>query len=309
MTALLDVACHLPGTSVPIESVGGPEHHHQMRIFRRYFGLDRVHRAPDRTLFQLHAAAAGKLTELRGREHRVRYVVLARSLSTHGVTSEQPPEQLCRELGLPNAVAFTVTQHACAVGLLAVHLVGDLLTADDDPDALGLVLAGQHPTTSGIQLVPHSTVLGAATAAVLVAPDGTRDRLLSYVAHTGGGYAESIPPMPVEQGFLEEHQEALKATIEEAAEAAGVRLSDLTLILPHNVNTVVWRKLCEDHGLGVDQRRILLDNVPVTGHCFSADSYINHVTARQRGLLSPGDPYLMVGVGLGATYAAAVFRH
>ncbi|MHC0433712.1 3-oxoacyl-[acyl-carrier-protein] synthase III C-terminal domain-containing protein [Streptomyces sp. O3] len=308
MTALLDVACHLPPDPVPIESVAGPEEHRQLRLFRRFFGLDQVHRAPDSALYELHAAAAGQLTKLRGQEHRVRYVALARSMTNHAVTDGQPPEQLCRELGLPNAVAFTVTQHACAAGLLAVHLVGDLLAADGDPDALGLVLTGEHPTSSGMQLIPRSTVLGAATAAVLVAPDGERDQLLSYVAHTRGGYS-AIPPVPVDQGFFADHQEALRSTIEEAADTAGVALRDLALILPHNVNTTVWHKLCEEHGLDVDPERILLDNVPVTGHCFAADSYLNWVTATGRGLLAPGDLYLMVGVGLGATYSAAVFRH
>ncbi|NJP68448.1 3-oxoacyl-[acyl-carrier-protein] synthase III C-terminal domain-containing protein [Streptomyces spiramenti] len=307
MTALVDVASHFPGPRLPIEEVGNEADMPHIRIFRRYFGLDTVHRAPGVETHRLHAAAADSLSMLRGREHLVRYVVMARSIATGASSTEEPPEELCRLLGLPDAVAFTVTQHACAAGLLAVHLVGEMLAADGDPDALGLVLAGERVATRHLQIVPRSTVLGEGTAAVLVGTGGDRDRMLSYVTHTRGRFADGIPPHPVEKDFFREHQIVLAETLREAVAAAGTTLEQLRLVLPHNVNTMVWRKLCEDHGF--DERQLFLENVPFSGHCFGADSFLNHVTARERGLLAPGDLYLMVGVGLGATYSAAVFRH
>ncbi|WP_103528388.1 MULTISPECIES: 3-oxoacyl-[acyl-carrier-protein] synthase III C-terminal domain-containing protein [Streptomyces] len=307
MTTLVDVGSHFPGARLPIEQVGNKADLPDIKIFRRYFGLDTVHRAPGVETHRLHAEAAGSLPMLAGREHLVRYVVMARSIATGAASTEEPPEELCRLLGLPNAVAFSVTQHACAAGLLAVHLVGDLLEADGDPEALGLVLAGERVATRALEIVPRSTVLGEGTAAVLVGTGGERDRMLSYVTHTRGRFADGIPPHAVEKDFFREHQVMLAATIREAAAAAGTTLERLRLILPHNVNTVVWKQLCEDHGLDRDQ--IFLENVPFSGHCFGADSFINHVTVRERGLLAPGDLYLMVGVGLGATYSAAVFRH
>ena len=66
-------------------------------------------------------------------------------------------------------------------------------------------------------------------------------------------------------------------------------------------------RLCKQIGYPVE--RVLLDNVPVTGHCFCADSFINYQTARERDRLAPGDLYLMAAVGLGATFAAMVFEH
>ena len=55
--------------------------------------------------------------------------------------------------------------------------------------------------------------------------------------------------------------------------------------------------------------RVRLDDVPVTGHCFGADSFIGYAAARAEGRLRAGDPFLMVAVGLGATFSAMVLRY
>ncbi|MFI5758924.1 3-oxoacyl-[acyl-carrier-protein] synthase III C-terminal domain-containing protein [Streptomyces sp. NPDC051569] len=309
MTALLEVACHLPQESVPIERIGAESgvSARQIRLFRRFYGLSEVRRAPGRDLRSILTSAVESLTTLRGREHRVRYLVLARSVATVAPADENPAEDLCVALGLTGAVAFTVTQHACATGLLAVDLVGRMLADDGDPEALGLVLTGEKAVSDALQLVPGSTVMGESTAAVLVGADGGHDQLLSYATHTYGEYAEGFPPHPVDPGFFKEHNALLSGVMREAAASAGVALDDLALILPHNVNRLVWTNLGEQ--LGVAGERIFLDNMPVTGHCFTADPFINHVHARERGRLRPGDLYLMAAVGLGATFSAAVFRH
>jgi len=92
-----------------------------------------------------------------------------------------------------------------------------------------------------------------------------------------------------------------------AADQAGVSLGELSLILPHNVNALFWQRLCRRIGFPVG--RVLLDNVPVAGHAFCADPFINYVTAMERGLLRSGDRYLIAAAGVGATFAAMVVEH
>jgi 3-oxoacyl-[acyl-carrier-protein] synthase III len=71
----------------------------------------------------------------------------------------------------------------------------------------------------------------------------------------------------------------------------------------------VWRRLCRRIGLPVE--RVLLDNVPRLAHVFCADAFLNYRTAAVRGLLRPGDRYLVAaaGAGRGATFSAMVFEH
>ncbi|WIN00195.1 3-oxoacyl-[acyl-carrier-protein] synthase III C-terminal domain-containing protein [Actinoplanes oblitus] len=309
MTALLDVACHLPEHQVDVTDVcaaigADPQ---VLWTFRRLYGLRSVRRAPGRDHRSLLTAAVQALTGLRGNESRVRYVVLARTLGPATPAGDYPVEDLCTELGLVNAVGFTLSQHACAAGLLAMDLAGRLLTADGDPQALALVLTGEKIVTGVSEIIPESTVMGEGTAACLVGPSGERDRLLGFATRTLGRYAEQVPPRALDPDFVKEHNELLAEVIRQACRRAGVAVDDVALILPHNVNRLSWMWAARQ--LRIPTERIYLDNIPVTGHCFGADPFINHVHARAAGRLRPGDLYLMTSVGLGATFSAAVLRH
>ena len=309
MTAIVDIACHVPEQSVAVDDIGERVQagEHLMRTFRKFYGLREVRRSQSTDVRETLLAAAANLPGLRGNEHRVRHVLYARTVSTIAPAGQNPLEDVCAALGLDNAAAFTLTQHGCATGLLGIELAGRLLASDGDPSALALVFAGETTFSPALQIIPESTVMGDCTAACLVGADGERDRLLGLAVRTYGQYAEGFPPYPLDPGFLKDHNELLAAVILEAAEAAGVSVGELAVILPHNVNRLSWVWTCRALGLPVE--RVYLDNVPVTGHCFAADPFINHVHARAAGRLRPGDLYLMASVGLGATFAAAVLRH
>ena len=311
MTALAGVAAHLPGLSVPIEDLAGrlelsPR---QVQVFRRFHGLAAVpRREPGETLTDLLVGAAERLGGLAGREQQVRYVLHARGLSVATPYPVNAVREVADRLGLARSVVFAVSHHACATGLLAVDVAGRLLAEDGDPDALALVLAGETIWTKEAEYVPEISVFGEGVGACLVAADGPRDRVLSYVTRSRGEYDGRIMDDPLLLArFQREYPEALAAAVLDAVEAAGLSLEDIGLILPHNVNSVSWRRLARriDYPVG----RIVLDNVPVTGHSSTADAFLNYATAVQRDLLVPGQPYLIGAVGLGATFSAMVLRH
>lgn len=311
MTALTDVAAYLPAQRVPIEDVAGPLGltTMQVRVFRRYHGLAEVCR-DDGTLLDLLLAATSRLDELRGNEHRVRYVLYARGMPVVAPYPANPLHELCQALGLGHATAFTVTQQACAAGLLAVDLAGRLLAADGDPEARALVVTGEKAFTPVAQLVPETSFFAEGSAAALVAAAGPRDRLLAYACRTRGEYdGEPGQRRDLAAQFQQDFPRTLADVVTAAAGAAGLALDDIALILPHNVNKVSWRLFCKATGYPVD--RVLLANVPTAGHCFCADPFINHQTAVAEGLLRPGDRYLVgaAGAGPGATFSAMVFEH
>ncbi|WP_037602305.1 3-oxoacyl-[acyl-carrier-protein] synthase III C-terminal domain-containing protein [Streptacidiphilus rugosus] len=309
MTALTEVADYVPDQSVEIadlaEELGVSAA--DLRIFHRYFDLHRIRLAPDKDLRGLMVAAADALTGLRGNEHRVRYVLAGRTIGTVGRVSKNALHEACDELGLGHAVALTVTEHACASGLLAVDLAGRLLAADGDPDALALVLTGEKATIPGSRMIPGTTVMGESSAACLVRAGGGPGELLGYAARTHGEYHRVTPPKELAVRFGQQYLSMLVDAMRAAVAAAGIDFADLALILPHNVNRYSWSRVCQQLGLPLD--RVHLDNVPELGHCFGADAFLNLADALRRGRLAPGDHYLMAGVGLGATFSAMVFRH
>lgn len=309
MTALVEVATHLPTQRVPIEQVTerlglSPM---QAKVFRRYHELEEIRLDPDGSLLDLLLAAASRLTGLPGRERSVRYVLHARSFPVVVPYPVNPLHDLCRKLGLSNAVAFGVSHHACASGLLALDIAGRLLAADPDPDALALVLAGEKTFTRDAQLVPETAVFGEGASACLVSAHGTRDRLLAYATVARGDFDDELSDDPGQ--FQRENPQVLADTVQAALDRAGLRLDQLDLILPHNVNALVWRRLCRRIGYPVE--RVLLDNIPTVGHIFCADAFLNYQTAVARGLITPGTRYLIgaAGAGMGATFSAMIFEH
>ncbi|WP_333767117.1 3-oxoacyl-[acyl-carrier-protein] synthase III C-terminal domain-containing protein [Streptomyces sp. IBSBF 2435] len=309
MTALMAVAAYLPGDRVPIEEparrLGLSEM--QIKIFRRYHRLGEVARDPRGGLLDLLRGAVALLEPLRGQEHRVRYVLHARTFPTAVPYPLDPVSELCEEFGLGHAAVFAVGHHACASGLLAVDAAGRLLAADGDTDGLALVLAGEKAFTGEAQLVPETSFFGEGASACLVAASGDRDRLLSYATDLRGEFDTDAHEAALE--FQRVYAEALADAIRAAVARAGLTMDEVGLILPHNVNRVAWHQVCRT--LGYPRERVLLDNVASTGHVFCADSFINYRTARSRGLLRRGEPYVMAaaGAGRGATFSAMALMH
>ena len=280
----------------------------QVRLFRKFLGFAEVRRDRDGTLADLlYAAAAGQKT-LPGREHLVRYVVHASNLPVAAPYPHNPLHEVSKRLGLGHALAFTITNQACAAGLIAIDAVGRLLAADGEPGGLALVLAGEKAFTRDAQLVPGMSIFGEAGAACLVAMNGERDRLLSYACRIRGEFDGRLEDRPeLASRYEEEYPESLAEVMMAAVGEAGLRLDEISLILPHNVNAVSWQRMSRRIAFPIE--RVVLDNVPVTGHAFCADMLINYATAMDSGLLRPGDRYLVAAAGTGATFAAMVFEH
>jgi 3-oxoacyl-[acyl-carrier-protein] synthase-3 len=312
VTALAEVAAYVPAKRATIESLG-PElglTPMQVKVFQRYHGLSEVSRDPDRSLVDLLTCATDRLDGLRGRPERIRYLLYARSMPVVAPFPLNPLHELCARLGLGHAVAFTVTHQACATSLQAVHLAGQLLAADGDTDALALVVAGEKAYTRVARIVAETSFFAEASAACLVSHDGPRDRLLAFAAESRGEFDSDLAGQPDLLGkFQEAAPTALATVITTAVKEAGLRLADVRLILPHNVNKVSWRRVCRLLDYPVEQ--VLLDNVASVGHGFCADAFINFSTAAERGLLAAGDGYVIAAAGAapGATFSAMVFEH
>jgi 3-oxoacyl-[acyl-carrier-protein] synthase III len=314
MTALEAVSVYLPPLRVPIEHLADPLGltDTQVKLFRRFHGLREVSRDPEGSLYGLLMKAAGGLDALRGQEHRVRYVLYARTMAVVGPYPVNPLDEVCRALGLDHALAFTVTHQSCASGLLAIDMAGRLLAGDttDGPNGSGplaLVLSGERAFTREAQVFPDTTVFGEGAAACLVSAFGARDRLLAYASNVRGEFDSATGENDAR--FQREYRPSLAEVIRQALDEAGLTLDDIRLVLPHNVNLVTWQRMCRLLDFPLD--RVLLDNIATSGHIFCADMFANYETARERGLLQPGDRYLAaaVGAGGGATFAAMVFEH
>ncbi|MFL6117750.1 MAG: 3-oxoacyl-[acyl-carrier-protein] synthase III C-terminal domain-containing protein [Catenulispora sp.] len=311
MTALTAVGTYVPKDRVPIEDLADlfgltPM---QTKVFRRYHKLGTVSRDPGGTLLDLLRGALDDLDALPGNEQRVRYVIHARTFPVVTPYPLNPLRELCRERGLEHAETFAVGHHACASGLLAIDVAGRLLAADRErhPDALALVMTGEKAFTGEARMVPETSFFGEGAAACLVSATGERDRLLSYSVDLRGEFDGDSMEQAME--FQRIYSDALGEAILAAVAGAGLTMADIGLVLPHNVNVVAWQRVCKS--IGFPKARVVLDNITPDGHVFCADAFLNYRTASERGLLRPGERYVVAaaGAGRGATFSAMVFEH
>lgn len=307
MTTILAVSTHVPAATVDIDTYLAELDIDQKQIgfYRKVFGNERVHRDPDASITDQLLAAASGLESLQGNESRVRYLVHARTIQL-GPHGSNPLVHVRDKLGLSAARVLSVSQQACASGLLALDVIGRLLDADPDPDALALLLTGEK-TFSPITKVMGAAVLGEGVAAVLIGRDGPGDQVLSYATRTYGEFNDPLgTPPELQARFNEVYPMALGDVVRRALAAAGLTTADVAMVLPHNVNHTGWIKASK--AFGIPEERMFLDHVAELGHCFSADSFLNYHAAQTRGLLTAGDHYLMTGIGAGATWAATVVQ-
>ena len=152
-----------------------------------------------------------------------------------------------------------------------------------------------------------TTIFGEGAAACLVSAFGARDRLLAYASSVRGEFDSATGANDAR--LQREYRPSLAEVMRRALDEAGLTLDDISVVLPHNVNLVTWQRMCTL--LKFPRDRVLLDNIPTSGHVFCADMFVNYQTACQRGLLRRGDRYLAaaVGAGGGATFSAMVFEH
>jgi 3-oxoacyl-[acyl-carrier-protein] synthase-3 len=309
-TSLVDVAQYVPEGVYSLEDASSALNFsdREVRRYRRFFGLDEVRWDPAARQADLLVKAAGALATLAANRHRVRFVLHARTVEPVAPYSAAPLHEAVRALDLEHATAFSVSQHACASGLLAVTLAGDLLAALEDPDALALVLTGEKTYPHVAHYMPAVMLMGESSAACLVGRHHARDRAVTYVSRTYGEYnAQTTKSADTVAAFEKEYVRLLADLLHETAEQGGVRLEDLAAILPHNVNRYSWVQVCQLLGLPADLP--LLETIPRLGHSFCADPFINYLRARATGRLAPGDHYMMVSAGVGATFSALLMRH
>jgi 3-oxoacyl-[acyl-carrier-protein] synthase-3 len=307
MTAIDAVSVYLPTARLSVETVAEqlelPEM--QVKLFRRFHGLGDVRYDPETSLTELLMHAAGGLPELAEHRQRIRYVLWGRAFPVVVPYPVNPLHEVCQALGLEHALSFTVTQQSCASALLAIDLAGRLLAGE--PDSLALVLTGEKGFTRDARLLPGMSLFSEGASACLVSAIGDRNRLLAYACSQRGEFdaagGESV------DAFMREYRPSLVGVIRRTLEQAGLQLADIRLVLPHNVNVVTWQRVCLL--LEFPAEKVMLENVASNGHVFCTDAFANYQTACERGLLQPGDRYLVaaVGAGDGATFAAMVFEH
>lgn len=306
MLNVIDVVAAAPDRSQFIAEVGpglglGPR---DVQMFSRFLGYEEFRFDPDLTLDQMLREAEAKLALRNGfRPSDISILTYCHTLMSSGPVRHDE-DGLLATYRRSGAESLSLTMNHCASGISALAALDAILP----DDGLGVILVGDkafHPT---VRHIANTTIMGEASAAVLVGRRPGRFRYLhGHTQHDGRFSLNSGRPDDDHlAGFDSFYIDFAVHSIKEALRRSLVRLEEIRWLLPHNANAASWRQIGQLLGARKDQ--ILMTSMARLGHCFAADPFINLLDAIATGQLRAHEKVMLVSIGLGATASCAILE-
>jgi 3-oxoacyl-[acyl-carrier-protein] synthase-3 len=174
-----------------------------------------------------------------------------------------------------------------------------LLAAEPELQHVLCVAADRFPVGANREIV-YNLMSDAACAAV-VSRHSERNRIASIVQATRGTYWDcETSHDTLIAGFFP----LVRETMLRAAAEAGVDVTDLDVVVPHNVNLKSWQIVGEM--LGIPPERVYTRNIARFGHAVGSDNLVNHVDAVDDGRIRPGHRVAWFVTGFGAHWNCMV---
>jgi 3-oxoacyl-[acyl-carrier-protein] synthase III len=310
MFSIEHVSYFIPGKRIKVEDnlerfrITRP----QAKVFSKIYGLENIPFADGMDMKGVVRKSVDSLIAESGvKKEQIKVFIHTHTAKMIVPFGRSVVRELKNEIGLDNALAFGMSLNNCASTFNALETSAMLLKNYDD-DARAIIVVGEMAFTPVVQVIPSASITGDASAAILIRLKNKDNKLIGMTMKTIGKYSKGIWLSPEEsQSFEIEYVSLLVETIMSTIEKAKINLSDIKLILPHNVNLISWTNVIRK--LNIDPNIVYLDNVRKTAHCFGADIFINYVCAMREKKIKKGDYYMMATVGLGATFAAAIFQY
>lgn len=293
-------ATYVPDTRVLVEDcvTASGATRGEAKAFSRLFGISEVALTPQGT--SLTDVFGQVLTKL-GADWPTSALLPDTLIYVHGNpvqadTGAELLSTLCAEQAVLAAVEtrFEMDQQNCSTLFWGLDAAQKLLSAGLSRSVL--VMAGDCLSAMPLseRYAPGCTAIGDAFAVLVLdaQPGGIRleDITLATRAehHTGrfGAAAQT-------QAFNLQHS----AFVSEILGWLGLDAESVEPILAHNINQISWSKFCKD--TGTDRRRVWLDLLNGTGHCYTLDAAL-----LLRRFFGSGDPMAaMLSVGQGGFLA------
>jgi 3-oxoacyl-[acyl-carrier-protein] synthase-3 len=280
----------------------------ELKVFTRLYGLEKIPYASNIALKELLFNALDKLFKENDiNVDDIKFLIYAHTSKVVMSFSDSVIQSIKKRYLLTNAISFGVTINNCASTISAIEMAESLIK-DMPLNSKVLIVVGELTFTSVQKIIPKISILGDASSALLVSNVKKQHQLLAVGTIVEGASADGVWMTPEQnQQYERDYAPTFSRAIHRAVAKVGLALSEIKLILPHNVNLPAWSKLAKQLNFPIE--KVYLDNVKRYSHCFGSDSIINFVDVLKDNKLQIGDYYMMATVGLGSFYSAAVFQY
>jgi 3-oxoacyl-[acyl-carrier-protein] synthase-3 len=304
---LTALACHVPERRIDAEAIitAAGSRRADARVFTKLFGIERVAASePGVPPAERFAPVLRSLARL-PRTTPIDTLIYVHGLPTPYPPGRSPLSELCRShqrLLASVRLLYELDQHNCAGLFWALEMARQLLRAHLAHCVA--ILAGDCLADFSLsrRYVPGCTLIGDAFAALLLdaGPGGIQigTIALSHRPEFASGLYGSESEI---RGFNQAHDQM----VADALTAVGFRWQGDEIILPHNVNKLIWLPFCRRHQ--VDPHRLQLHLLRDIGHCYTTDPFLllHRLIADRTPVV---DAVTLLSVGLGA-YTGACRVH
>lgn len=276
-----------------------------LSVFRLIYGL---HKIPiwQNNLDVLLSQPIDRLLQSHCDLKKIKYIIYLHTANWISPYGDHLISRLKHKYNMRSATSFGMTMRKCVSYFQMLEIISAIFSVEKN--IFILVLTGEIAFTPKLRVVPRSTVVGDSATAAVFSSNGKNHQLLSVINRFVPGYSKGIYLSDLElQKFDQSFILSLTTVIEDAVIAAKLMLSNISIILPHNVNIPTWKQISES--LNLPLSKIYVDNIARFGHCFCSDHLINLKFVLQEQRIKKGDYYVMAGCGLGFYLSAAVFRY
>jgi 3-oxoacyl-[acyl-carrier-protein] synthase III len=281
---------------------------HDAAIYEKFFGYKKIAYSQNKRIDSMLIRALQKLLECS--QHQAHEIDLLIHAHTHQILSplEKPQlHEIKKQYKTLKCPCFGISLNNCASFLSAIDIAQSML-CNENTSKHCVILTGDLVFTQQQRQIPRTAIMGECATACWLSNQASQHRLINIRYQTHGRYAKGSLMNTDDRKHFEAHYlDYLYAIIDQTLSAAHLSLADIKLIIPHNVNKRSWHRFSQRFTVPMDS--IFLDNIAQYGHCYNADLCLNWASIDFNQTLEPGDYYIMVTVGLGAIFAAALWQY
>lgn len=282
----------------------------EARIFKSIYGLNRLSLDKNISVERLLLDATSKcLLNANIDRTKIQFLIHAHTGNYILPYGKSAVRNLKYKLGLCNATAIGTNLSKCGSSFVALQIAKQLFSLYNEPIYI-LLLNGDVSFTKILQMIPGTTITTDGASAILLTKnldDANGSKILNVATIINGMFAGGIwDNKDIQQIFEKNYANNLSKAIYQCLENTEISLGKISMILPHNVNIISWKRVSKL--LNFDIEKIFLQNVSRTGHCFGTDPFMNLCDSLQFGLVKKGDYVLLVTAGLGATFSAMLMQ-
>ena len=147
-------------------------------------------------------------------------------------------------------------------------------------------------------------VVSDGASAALVKRGAERNRIVACSQVTKGALWDGGS---LESEIVAAYFPTAKNLIESTLRKAGLKIEDISLVIPHNVSARSWEILGKL--IGCPPHLIYTKNIRCAGHTIASDNILNLQHATEEGLISRGDYLLLFSFGYGLNWACMILEH